>query len=318
MSYHARMTWPWLMVTGRSGAFGNTKRIGRRAGSRSSGTMGSKSWPSAPRPCIQITAAVGLGALSISTASRRSGMAGVVVIGNIRRIEASGPIDTRSAHPYRRGREPRDRATTGGAHRGAARLARWDEGDRDPLDRVLPLLHRVQRRPAAVAARSRLPRVVREDLRSGVSRRAGPMRRVGRAHRGGRARIQRGRRLPRSLRLRALVCARPAWSPADGLGRVVPEPPGSPAADVLGRAPRLPGVAVSGPAGKAALPLRAELPRRSGGADRDDVLLLQPRAVVLRPAPAALPGVPGALRRARAPGRGPVPRGRGGRHHRRS
>src|ERR1700730_16653363 len=227
MSYHARMTWPWLMVTGRRGAWGKTNRTGRRAGSRSAGTLGSNPWTAGPGPCIQITAAVGLGALSISTASRRSGMAGVVVVGSIRRIGGSGAIDTRSAHPYRRGREPRERATPGGPDRGAARLARWDEGNRDPLDRVLPLLHRVQRRPAAVAARSRLPRFVREDLRPGVSRRAGPLRRVGGAHRGGPARVQRGRGLPRALGFRALLCARPAGAPADGLGRVVPKPPGS-------------------------------------------------------------------------------------------
>jgi len=53
MSYRARIAYPLLMVTGRTGACGNTNRS---AGSPpwSSGTNGSKSWPSAPRPCIQM------------------------------------------------------------------------------------------------------------------------------------------------------------------------------------------------------------------------------------------------------------------------
>src|SRR3990172_3617503 len=66
MSYHARMTEPRLIVTGRCGAWGKTKRIARSEGSRSSGTMGTKSRPSAPSPCSQITLAVGCGAVSIS------------------------------------------------------------------------------------------------------------------------------------------------------------------------------------------------------------------------------------------------------------
>jgi len=67
MSYQARMRMPLLMVTGRIGACGKTKRTGR--GTSSSGTMGSKSCPSAPRPCSQITAAPGSGPVSISIAS---------------------------------------------------------------------------------------------------------------------------------------------------------------------------------------------------------------------------------------------------------
>src|SRR5712692_92031 len=69
MSYQARMRMPWLMVTGRTGACGNTKRTG--FGSLSSGTTGSKSCPSAPRPCSQITAAAGREPVSISSASMR-------------------------------------------------------------------------------------------------------------------------------------------------------------------------------------------------------------------------------------------------------
>src|SRR5713101_3683502 len=74
MSYQARMTMPALIVTGRMGACGKTKRTGSESGRPSSGTMGSKSWPSAPRPCIQITAARGAGAVSISMASSSSAM----------------------------------------------------------------------------------------------------------------------------------------------------------------------------------------------------------------------------------------------------
>src|SRR5262249_53944459 len=67
MSYHARMRMPWLMVTGRIGACGKTKRTG--FASSSSGTIGSKSCPSAPRPCSQMTAVSGSGPVSIWMAS---------------------------------------------------------------------------------------------------------------------------------------------------------------------------------------------------------------------------------------------------------
>src|SRR5580765_5957432 len=65
MSYQARITYPPLIVTGCSGAWGNTKRTARPS-NPSSGTTGTKSLPSAPRPCIQITLEVGSGAVSIS------------------------------------------------------------------------------------------------------------------------------------------------------------------------------------------------------------------------------------------------------------
>src|SRR5882762_162188 len=67
MSYQARITKPPLMVTGRIGACGNTKRI-PSGGSFICFTTGTKSLPSAPRPCSQITAWLGFGLVSISTA----------------------------------------------------------------------------------------------------------------------------------------------------------------------------------------------------------------------------------------------------------
>src|SRR6202790_638804 len=68
-SYQARMGMPPLMVTGRTGALGKTKRHARSPARTISGTMGSKSCPSAPRPCSQITAAFGLGSVSTSMVS---------------------------------------------------------------------------------------------------------------------------------------------------------------------------------------------------------------------------------------------------------
>ena len=57
-SYQARIVMPKLMETGRGGAWGKTNRVQSRT-APSSGTMGAKSWPSAPRPWSQMTAAVG-------------------------------------------------------------------------------------------------------------------------------------------------------------------------------------------------------------------------------------------------------------------
>src|ERR1700680_725892 len=65
-SYQARMDMPPLMVTGRTGAWGKTKRHARSPRRTISGTMGSKSCPSAPRPCSQMTAASGFAAVSTS------------------------------------------------------------------------------------------------------------------------------------------------------------------------------------------------------------------------------------------------------------
>src|SRR5712692_512322 len=59
MSYHARITKPLLMVTGRIGACGKTNRRARPSGSGSSRTIGTKSQPSAPRPCSQMTLPAG-------------------------------------------------------------------------------------------------------------------------------------------------------------------------------------------------------------------------------------------------------------------
>ena len=69
MSYQAGITQPPLIVTGCEGACGNTKRS---RGWRSMGTMGSKSWPSAPRPCSHTTEPRGSPSGSISTQGRIS------------------------------------------------------------------------------------------------------------------------------------------------------------------------------------------------------------------------------------------------------
>src|SRR5882672_3700412 len=71
MSYQARMCMPPLIVTGCTGACGNTKRIAA-LGSFRAGTMAAKSFPSAPSPCNQIMLAEGFLAVSISMASRYS------------------------------------------------------------------------------------------------------------------------------------------------------------------------------------------------------------------------------------------------------
>src|SRR5262245_52679512 len=56
------------MVTGRIGACGKTKRTAAPSSS-SSFTIGTKSLPSAPRPCIQMTAAAGFLPVSSSMTS---------------------------------------------------------------------------------------------------------------------------------------------------------------------------------------------------------------------------------------------------------
>src|SRR5256884_1133810 len=71
-SYQARITYPRLIVTGRIGAWGKTNRRASVSGSSSSATIGSKSWPSAPSPCIQMTDATGCLPVSSSIASSRS------------------------------------------------------------------------------------------------------------------------------------------------------------------------------------------------------------------------------------------------------
>ena len=75
-SYHARIRNPLLSVTGRTGACGKTKRIGSDAGSRISSTIGTKSLPSAPRPCNQMTAAAGFGPVSCSMDGSSSAVMG--------------------------------------------------------------------------------------------------------------------------------------------------------------------------------------------------------------------------------------------------
>src|SRR6201991_912376 len=70
MSYHARIGIPLFTVTGRTGACGKTKRTPGHAASTSSGTIGAKSLPSAPRPCNQMTDHEGDGRVSFSTVGR--------------------------------------------------------------------------------------------------------------------------------------------------------------------------------------------------------------------------------------------------------
>src|SRR5688572_22543656 len=66
MSYHARISIPPLMVTGRTGALGKMKRSCRSSGRGSSRTIGTKSQPSAPRPCIQMMVPTGSGPVESS------------------------------------------------------------------------------------------------------------------------------------------------------------------------------------------------------------------------------------------------------------
>src|SRR5258708_27111391 len=58
------------MVTGRSGACGKMKRRARFSGNGSSRTMGTKSQPSAPSPCIQMTGPEGSAPVLSSTCRR--------------------------------------------------------------------------------------------------------------------------------------------------------------------------------------------------------------------------------------------------------
>src|SRR6185437_1228200 len=66
MSYQARISKPLLTVTGRIAACGNTKRNGGQPDCSNCGRIGTKSLPSAPSPCNQITLWVGCGAVSRS------------------------------------------------------------------------------------------------------------------------------------------------------------------------------------------------------------------------------------------------------------
>src|SRR5437763_9816899 len=75
MSYHARIGMPLLIVTGRTGACGNTNRIDSVCGSFISSTIGTKSFPSAPRPCSHTTDASGRAPVSSSTQGRSAVMA---------------------------------------------------------------------------------------------------------------------------------------------------------------------------------------------------------------------------------------------------
>ena len=58
ISYHPRISALPLIVIGRIGAFGKIKRMPNLVDKHSSGTMDSKSCPSAPSPCSQIMLAL--------------------------------------------------------------------------------------------------------------------------------------------------------------------------------------------------------------------------------------------------------------------
>ena len=89
MSYQARMTKPPFIVTGRIGACGKMKRAPPTAARSSSCAMGTKSLPSAPRPCSTIRLAPGSSALCISMVSS--------VIGRL----ARAPVERRPAGALR-------------------------------------------------------------------------------------------------------------------------------------------------------------------------------------------------------------------------
>src|SRR5687768_3527241 len=86
-SYHARIIMPLLIVTGRTGACGKTNRIAGAPSRSSSFTIGTKSLPSAPRPCSQMTLAAGLFPVSISMVSSRPVMSAPAGLAHVR-VEA--------------------------------------------------------------------------------------------------------------------------------------------------------------------------------------------------------------------------------------
>src|SRR5690606_6957237 len=98
MSYQARIGTPLLIVTGRTGACGKTNRIAGQSSRTSSGTSGTKSLPSAPRPCSQITAQRGSGPVSRSMVSSRDA--------------ASNPVPPEKVHTAK----PSDYGTTAHPH----------------------------------------------------------------------------------------------------------------------------------------------------------------------------------------------------------
>ena len=55
-----------------TGACGNRKRVDSDFGNPSCGTTADQPWPSSPKPCNQITDAVGLAPVSISIAGSSS------------------------------------------------------------------------------------------------------------------------------------------------------------------------------------------------------------------------------------------------------
>ena len=106
MSYQARIRMPMLSVTGRTRACGNTKRTPGESGSFSSGTIGTKSWPSAPRPCSQMTLAEAGVAGARTTASADSCIrwviASAVLVFPVELLALGEPLDGRREAPFAR------------------------------------------------------------------------------------------------------------------------------------------------------------------------------------------------------------------------
>ena len=121
MSYHARISMPPLMVTGRTGAWGNTYRTPSSPPFSSSAATGSKSCPSAPRPCSHTTAAVA-GFAGSTTTGTSSPASSIVLTGGI------PPDRSRSASPGSRTALPR---TGPGGLRRARRAALLRAGSRE-------------------------------------------------------------------------------------------------------------------------------------------------------------------------------------------
>src|SRR4030067_2845926 len=112
MSYQARITYPLLIVTGRSGACGKMNLTA--TGRLSSSTMGTKSWPSAPRPCSQMmlccgclpdSRIIGGGLLGILFILEKTIRVPIAVFSNRRtkpdlrlHVESSGRDEHTSAH----------------------------------------------------------------------------------------------------------------------------------------------------------------------------------------------------------------------------
>src|SRR5215813_1101509 len=142
------MTAPPLIVTACIGACGNTKRTARPSGRSSSGTIGSKSWASAPRPCSQMTDAVaGRPVSSSSVASTRSAHDGV-------EEPLEEALDVRLVDPAHDGDEIVFGIDPHEAASGAARRPRAGASDVEPPEQTVLGIDRA-RPPALVDPRVR-------------------------------------------------------------------------------------------------------------------------------------------------------------------